>query len=597
MPELELITRTYPAQLELRSEPGEGDDAPQRIVSGRLVPYEVRTALPGGGYELLRAGTFKDAQPADVRLYDGTGPLGHGQLIGTATELEHRADGLYGSLRISETRAGDDAYALARDGAYHGFSVGFEPDPATDRIKGDTITRSRGTLRHVALTDTPVYADARVLSVRDTRAGDNAVPEPTVTTEPETAPAPPTPPAPELRSDPSPADLTDAQLTAELERRSAAASDLELRAGTPALGQVTTRARGYAYRSLGELAVDVSSIRMDPASERRAFDRLGALLEHGIVERGREGDTIALRAWATAAAGVGGTTDAAGVYQNTYLPDLLPNLRQERNVANLFAPRPLPPAGGAVTLPRISGGTAIGYQSAEAAALDGAPQATAALQTFNVYALVGGQPVTLQARERTNPDYMNEVILDLIAAYAEKLDSEVINGTGSSAHRGMITAATGVAVGADTLAGFLGKIGTAAASVYAASKRWPRVMIMHPDRWGWLVDQVGTDNRPLVSTEAPQNPIGLGDATAVGTLRGLPVVINESIPQTVNADEDVIFVSSLRDALLYEDQERPAVVSLTYPSTLHTDVSVYGFSAVAIRRDGAFAKITGLTSP
>ena len=58
----------------------------------------------------------------------------------------------------------------------------------------------------------------------------------------------------------------------------------------------------------------------------------------------------------------------------------------------------------------------------------------------------------------------------------------------------------------------------------------------------------------------------------------------------------MIILGSFRDALLFEDAAQPAQISLTFPSTLVTDVTVYGFSALAIRRPAAFAVLSGITA-
>lgn len=111
---------------------------------------------------------------------------------------------------------------------------------------------------------------------------------------------------------------------------------------------------------------------------------------------------------------------------------------------------------------------------------------------------------------------------------------------------------------------------------------------MNSDLWGAFLNAVDTDGRPIVTDEAPQNPAGLGSAAAVaGMLRGVPVVVDESVPAGL-----AIF-GSYRDAVLMESGS--AEVSLTFPNVLATDVTVYGFAALAIRRPAAFAVLSGIT--
>lgn len=85
---------------------------------------------------------------------------------------------------------------------------------------------------------------------------------------------------------------------------------------------------------------------------------------------------------------------------------------------------------------------------------------------------------------------------------------------------------------------------------------------MHPRRWGWITAALDTTNRPLMnfSSVPPQDtPIALGSALmygqVVGTMMGLPVITDASIPTTNGAgtNEDVIIVARASDIVLWED--------------------------------------------
>ena len=94
------------------------------------------------------------------------------------------------------------------------------------------------------------------------------------------------------------------------------------------------------------------------------------------------------------------------------------------------------------------------------------------------------------------------------------------------------------------------------------------------------------------------NPVGFGNLGFVGTFRGLGVIVDQNIPLTAGTGGDTpLILGSFRDALLFEDQAAPAQIALTYPDVLQTDVSVFGFSALAIRRPASFAAISGILAP
>jgi HK97 family phage major capsid protein len=281
---------------------------------------------------------------------------------------------------------------------------------------------------------------------------------------------------------------------------------------------------------------------------------------------------------------------------DVYIPELLELLREGRPTADLFNARALPSTGNTVQLPDVTTGNTVGYQDGEATPVSNTVQAWI-LNDFKKATMAGGQGITLQAAQWSDPAYTSEVITDLVSAYAEFLDSQTINGdpavdtpVSGTGYNGILNAgATDVPVGGDVKAA-IALMGTAWAAVYAGSKRSPVAAIMNSEVWGSFLNQVDSDGRPLVSTDAPSNPVGIGNPGSVaGTLRSIPVVLDDSAPATL------VILGSFRDALLYENTAQPATISLTYPSSLVTDVSVYGFSSLAIRRPGAFAILSGIT--
>ena len=115
---------------------------------------------------------------------------------------------------------------------------------------------------------------------------------------------------------------------------------------------------------------------------------------------------------------------------------------------------------------------------------------------------------------------------------------------------------------------------------------------MSANMWGALLNLVDTDDRPIIQNIAPANPVGTGDAgSPAGTLRGLIVVIDDAV-----GDTDIV-VSNFRDAILFETSPTPAQLTLTYPDVLVTDISVFGFSSLFVRRPEAFAILSGITIP
>ena len=162
----DLLRRVAPfADLEIR---GDG-----RTVAGVAVPFNVPAEIQGrvGAHvEIVRHGAFtktiaergdrvKALAQHDVRSL----PLGKVSL------LREDPTGLYTEMRLSKTRAGDEALELVKDGALDSFSIGFTPVRDRWSKDGSKVERLEVSLHEVSLVAFPAYQDARVLAVRGAR--------------------------------------------------------------------------------------------------------------------------------------------------------------------------------------------------------------------------------------------------------------------------------------------------------------------------------------------------------------------------------------------------------------------------------------------
>jgi len=163
----EILYRAFASDLELRA----GGDG--RTITGLAVPFgepaEVNDPRRGPYTESFVPGAFTRtiAQRGDkVKLFTEHSHQ-HGKLpIGKATLLREDARGLYGEFRVSQTRAGDEALELTRDGALDGLSVGFRSVEGGDVWEGRSVTRREVALLEVSLTGAPVYAGAGIEAIR-----------------------------------------------------------------------------------------------------------------------------------------------------------------------------------------------------------------------------------------------------------------------------------------------------------------------------------------------------------------------------------------------------------------------------------------------
>ena len=152
-------TRTSPITLELRAD--------GRTIAGIAMPYNSPTKV-GGYVERFLPGAFADADPAQVPLT--TVHDRESLPIGRAVRLTDTQAGLEAELRVSETRLGDEALTLIRDGAVNGLSVGFIPvEDHWDQTR-TIVERVKARLVEISLVAFPAYADARVMAVRSDQA-------------------------------------------------------------------------------------------------------------------------------------------------------------------------------------------------------------------------------------------------------------------------------------------------------------------------------------------------------------------------------------------------------------------------------------------
>ena len=159
---MSMETRSFnDMDLEVRST-GDG-----RTICGILVPYNVEQRIHASLTEVFRKGAFADVIRAAHRVKLLSGHETRKFPLGRATMLREDESGLYGELKISKTRAGDEALELIRDGALDQLSIGFQP-LKDSRRKDGVVERLKAHLAEVSLVTFGAYGDlAAVSAVRD----------------------------------------------------------------------------------------------------------------------------------------------------------------------------------------------------------------------------------------------------------------------------------------------------------------------------------------------------------------------------------------------------------------------------------------------
>lgn len=141
-----------------------------RTIVGLCAPYDVVATVEDGGIpyqEVIRPGAFRRSTRAPNRVllnYEHRTDLGN--VIGPATDLVERENGLHGTFRVLPGALGDLAIEIIRSGAATGLSVSAALHPQGTRIVDGVVERRLLLLDHVAITAHASYEGAEVLALR-----------------------------------------------------------------------------------------------------------------------------------------------------------------------------------------------------------------------------------------------------------------------------------------------------------------------------------------------------------------------------------------------------------------------------------------------
>ena len=294
--------------------------------------------------------------------------------------------------------------------------------------------------------------------------------------------------------------------------------------------------------------------------------------------------------------------------------------RAGRPTANLVRNLQLPPGANSINIPSVSTGGATAAQ-ADNGSVQSTDPATSSI-AVPVKTIAGQVDTSRQLVDRAQPGIDQVIFGDLVADYGTKLDVQVLNGSGSGANAtGILQTSNIEAVtytdASPTVAELFPKLADAIQRVPTNRFMPAEAIIMHPRRWGWLNAAVDSASRPLVVPNPNAfNPIGVsqhaegtdmssmsGAPVPVGTLLGLPVYLDPSIPTNLggSTNEDIIIVARVSDLYLWEEGEpNQATYFEVLSGSLGVRFQVYGYFAfTAARYPTSIATVggTGLATP
>ena len=287
--------------------------------------------------------------------------------------------------------------------------------------------------------------------------------------------------------------------------------------------------------------------------------------------------------------------------------------RAARVTADLVTNMALPAGTDSINIPQITTGTLAAFQSADNTATTTRDMVSSTV-TAPVRTISGYENVSIQLVEQSPlAGGLDRLVFgDLMADYALQLNTAVVgSGDGTSGTlKGLIT------LGADTTNGIPttwtettpsavnGLIALAKGISKVTTNRFKaaEAIVMHPSMWYWFASQVDGSNRPLVvpvtgasqafnasgTVTNPGAPAGL-----VGTIQGVPVFIDATLPKTYATNQSPILVGKFSDSYLFESGVKTRVLPDVLSSNLTVRFQVYGYAALAHRFNKSVSAISG----
>lgn len=295
---------------------------------------------------------------------------------------------------------------------------------------------------------------------------------------------------------------------------------------------------------------------------------------------------------------------------NGYVPPVYlaqyeaPLARPGRPFADALPKAALPAVGTSFTLPKLSGGAAVAAQTDGGSVQETDPTTTTV--TTYVRTIAGQVDMSQQAMDRTDPSFDAVVFRDLLNAYDAELDRQALVGaSASNEHVGIANVASINTVtytsSTPTAAEALPKLYDAIQKVASTRYMYPTAIIMHPRRAAFFAAGLSTSS-PLFQQGGLMQAAGEQNGGVVGTIAGLPVIIDANLPTTGGAgtNQDDIYVVHMPDLVLMEGALQTRVLEQPLSDTLEVRVQLFGYSAFASGRyEKGICKIsgTGLVTP
>jgi HK97 family phage prohead protease/HK97 family phage major capsid protein len=499
-------------------------DSEKRTLTGKIVSWDEK-GFTSAGATMFAKDSIDFSKPVKLLLEHR-----QDKPIGKLQEITADDSGITASFKLAKTFAADDAIEEAIFGIRDGFSVGVEVDSWDN--KDGIMVISSSFLREVSLVSEPAIASARVESVIASEQTENseAKAEDVITTEGEQVSDTTVPEAPAV--------------------------------------ETVEAARVEAKTSIPNFSTKVRNPITSPAT----------FLEHSV--RAALGDDDS-KTYVKAASDGTLATEIAGLNQTPQLTTIWdPKSSNERPAIAAIRNAALPANTGLkFQIPRVKTAPTVAAAAEKGAFSD--TQVEIEYVDVNVAKYAGMQKFDVEVLDLSTPAFFDELVRLMGAAYASATDAAVYAALAAGTADGTVIT---LPWDGDEFSGFISR---GAASIFAATKRYPTGVVMTPGQWANLIALNDSNKRPLFNVAGnPQNGFGQVSPTgSVGSVLGLPIYVSPNASGV--SDDSIIMVNS--DSFAWYESASPLQLRTNIVGTGQVEVGYYGYGAIAtLSTGGAF---------
>ena len=502
------------------STPIEAADTGRRIISGVVVPFG-KVGHTSVGDVVFEQGSIAIHDSTKIKLlaqHDPTNPIGRAQSFTTTDNA------IMGTFKISASQKGTDYLIMASEDLIGGLSVGVEVI-ASKPGKDGTIYVSAAVLKEVSLVESPAFKDAIVTKV----AASEGEADPTTETESEAIVTEETPVPEAVLPEAAPAE------TVEASRPTIKASNPYI---TSTVRSPIKSMGGYALHSIkAKLGDDDSALYVRAASDAM-------------------------------------TTNTA-FNPTQYLSSIfVSNTNFGRAAVDACGRAALPASGLTLNIPSLITPTDTAPTVA-ATAESAAPSDTGMTSEYLSYTVskyAGQQTISLELIERSDPVFMDQLMIQLERAYLKATDAAVIAAFIASG-----TAATATAA---TSAGLISFLSSESAKAYAGTSYFAKNVVLGTGTWGAVMGYTDSTGRPIYNASQPWNAAGDVKASSIkGNLLGLDAYVDVNAVATAGADNSA-FVIAPEAVTVFESPT--AMFSVNVVGSMSVNLAIYGYMAPAV---------------